>query len=396
MTHESSSPTEVRNQERQRSLNRSVARILLAFSVISAVWVVAGDRLLAAMVSDPKALVEAQVWKDIAFLLVAAVTMGWMVRHELVRYAQSRDAILSSQDMAMENERRYRMIFDQSPLPMWIYAQETRRVLAVNDAAIQQYGYSRKEWMKLSINDLRPKEELPRLEKAVKHVHGHLHYGGESWTHVKKDGSLIEVDIASDELSFQGLRARLVIARDVTAHHQAEERSYRLAYFDPLTGLHNRYGLLDYLSGVVVNATAAPFALLLLDLDHFRDVNDTLGHAAGDQVLTEVARRLRGALPEPVTMARISADIFAVVYDTHDGSDARALTERLTALVAEPIVLQDGRVLSMTACAGIVLAPEHGKDRDTLMRHAEATLHGAITEGAGTVALFRPALESIA
>jgi PAS domain S-box-containing protein len=121
-----------------------------------------------------------------------------------------------------EGEERYRQLFESHPHPMWVYDVETLRFLAVNDAAIKHYGYSREEFLSMTIKDIRPPEEVPALLRAVAHDPGQVSPRG-VWKHRKKDGTNADVEISSHDLVFAERAARLVLAVDVTQRHHAEQ-----------------------------------------------------------------------------------------------------------------------------------------------------------------------------
>ena len=126
----------------------------------------------------------------------------------------------------VESERHYRMLFDANPHPMWAYDQETLRFLAVNEAAILSYGYSREEFMALTLRDIRPEEEIARLEANIRLHRERVQHSG-TWRHRKKDGTIISVEITSHALEFSNRPARLVMAHDVTLRLDLEERLRR-------------------------------------------------------------------------------------------------------------------------------------------------------------------------
>ncbi len=119
------------------------------------------------------------------------------------------------------SERTYRKLFQNHPAPMWVYDRATRRILAVNDSAVQSYGYSREEFLDLRVDDLRPAEDMPRLMAVLRAAPDGVHRAGR-WRHRRKDGSLVEVEVDSHSLEFDGLTARLVMATDVTERARSE------------------------------------------------------------------------------------------------------------------------------------------------------------------------------
>ncbi len=139
---------------------------------------------------------------------------------------EGREAREAAEAALKESERHYRMLFDANPNPMWVYDVETLGFLAVNEAAILHYGYSREEFMALTLRDIRPEEELSRLEANIFGHHERVQRSG-TWKHRKKDGTIISVEITSHALDFSGRPARLVLAHDVTLRLDLEERLRR-------------------------------------------------------------------------------------------------------------------------------------------------------------------------
>ncbi|MDQ6733494.1 MAG: PAS domain S-box protein, partial [Nitrospirota bacterium] len=132
------------------------------------------------------------------------------------------EELTRSQQVLQESEERYRLLFERHPNPMWVYDVETLAFLAVNNAAIQYYGYSREEFLAMTIKDIRPSEDIPALIAQVKQVsHGYEACG--VWRHRKKDGTIIDVEITSHTVTFGCRPAELILPRDVTDRKRAEE-----------------------------------------------------------------------------------------------------------------------------------------------------------------------------
>lgn len=139
----------------------------------------------------------------------------------LVGTAQDITAQQQAEEARRDSEERYRMLFEFNPIPMWVYELDTLRFLAVNDAAVRHYGYSREDFLSMTIADIRPREDIPSLMQNVAAVTDGLDEAG-IWRHVKKDGSLIEVEITSHTLDFDDRKAELVLAHDVTERRKIE------------------------------------------------------------------------------------------------------------------------------------------------------------------------------
>jgi len=152
---------------------------------------------------------------------------------EAQRHAEERAH--ASESRARASEDRYRMLFDASPLPMWVFDAETLAFLAVNDAAVQHYGYSRDEFAAMTIADIRPSEDLARLREDVAGAAGPDH--GHLWQHRKKDGTIITVEVKANDFNFGGRRSRLVLANDVTLRVRLEEQVRRTQKMDAIGNL---------------------------------------------------------------------------------------------------------------------------------------------------------------
>ena len=185
-------------------------------------------------------------------------------------------------------------------------------------------------------------------------------------------------------------RGRIWYFRDITDHMLAEERAQFLAYYDALTGLPNRALLQDRLAKALAAARRQghKVAVLFLDIDRFKDVNDSLGHSVGDLLLQKIAERLKTWGREQDTVARLSGDEFVITL-THikDVPDAAVATERLMdALTAEFIV--EGQSLIIGCSVGISLFPEHGPDCETLIKNADAAMYSAKNDGRNNFRFF--------
>ena len=183
------------------------------------------------------------------------------------------------------------------------------------------------------------------------------------------------------------------VSADVTAAHHANRQLSWLAHFDALTGVANRHQLRARMAELLALPHDGPdsaFALLCIDLDHFKNVNDTLGHGAGDALLQEVARRLRANTRHSDTVARLGGDEFAVLlYPVTSVADVKLTAARLLDGLAAPCEVQGARVVTR-ASIGIVLAPEGGHDIDALLSHADVALYAVKLAGRGEYRFFTP------
>lgn len=185
-------------------------------------------------------------------------------------------------------------------------------------------------------------------------------------------------------------------ASDITASKLAERRINFLAHNDPLTGLLNRTKFTEHLKHAVARLEryGSPFALMFLDLDQFKSINDSRGHLAGDKLLAEVARRIRSTIRETDLAARLGGDEFAVLLaNSCDSKEVSSLAARLVETVGKPYEIDD-EIVSVGVSIGIALAPINGTRPDQILRNADLALYRAKAEGKNTWRLFETQMDS--
>jgi len=206
------------------------------------------------------------------------------------------------------------------------------------------------------------------------------------------DGRIISVNRQS--MSDEGW---VEIHQDITAQKRAEAELAHMARYDPLTSLANRALFAKRVGDALVRMRehGKGFSVLMLDLDRFKSVNDSLGHSVGDSLLKLVAERLRRAASEGDDVARFGGDEFAILCSTdgHRREGAAMLADRLLAIVSEPYDL-DGRRVTIGTSIGITFAPNDGADADVLIKNADLALYKAKSEGGDRYRLFEPSMEA--
>lgn len=271
------------------------------------------------------------------------------------------------------------------------------RILLANAAMEHISGYAAAELQGQPLAVLLP----PAVRDA--HAHHFQHYlqaptrrpmgmGRDLWI-ARKDGRLAPVDIALGHTDARG-GAAVAFVRDISEVRRMEAQMHFQATHDTLTGLVNRWQFGQRLEQAIVESARSgqPFALLLLDLDDFKAVNDGYGHAAGDRVLLEVARRLKGALQPGDTLARLGGDEFTVLLPSVGTvAQAEQVATRLLDALCQPYAMH-GFELDSGASLGIARYPADAQDAATLLRYADMAMYHAKQAGRALYAFYEPHL----
>ncbi|WP_263261308.1 EAL domain-containing protein [Pseudomonas sp. RIT-PI-S] len=183
------------------------------------------------------------------------------------------------------------------------------------------------------------------------------------------------------------------IYEDITQSKLAQQRIERLAYTDNLTNLGNRPAFIRSLDERFATDVETPLALMLVDIDNFKRINDSLGHQTGDKLLISLARRLRNSLSPSGTLARFASNEFAVLLDDTDPEAGQQLALQVLKTLDKPMFV-DNQLINVTASVGLACAPLHGRDPQTLMKNAGLALHKAKANGKHQVQLFTEALNA--
>jgi diguanylate cyclase (GGDEF)-like protein/PAS domain S-box-containing protein len=279
---------------------------------------------------------------------------------------------------AMEH---YRLLFASNPHPMWVHDPETLRILEVNDAAVAHYGYSREEFVSMTLPDLRPTEDVEAILRENSAANSTKLTG--PWRHRRKDGSYIQVDMASHFIEFKGRKCSFVLVQDVTDRQQLHEQLVHQAHHDLLTGLPNRLLLEDRMQQSLAQAAryGQQAAVLCLDLDRFKQINDSFGHATGDLCLQQVVSRVSARLRAVDTFARTGGDEFVIILgELANKNSALMVARSILDSINKPIEVDDFS-FDISASIGISIYPDDGTDAAQLRRSADAAMYRAKQAG---------------
>jgi len=255
-----------------------------------------------------------------------------------------------------------------------------------NQVWLNMIGYSRDELTYMNFSRLMDEEASKQLSQMFEDVYGTGKVSrGSELQFIRNDGTRINVEIsASLILDTKGKRVGIrTFIRDVTERKKAEETIRRLAYHDPLTGLPNRLLFRDRLNMAIARAKRHQqyLAVMMLDLDKFKDVNDTLGHHIGDHLLQDVAELLTELLRKGDTVARMGGDEFLLLLsEIKKIEDSTMIAQKIVDAFQIPFVIE-GNKIHITTSIGIAIYPDSSDDVDTLVKHADIAMYRAKETG---------------
>lgn len=284
---------------------------------------------------------------------------------------------------AQEAERQFRLVFDRNPAPFWLFDMVTLRFLEVNQAAVEQYGYSRQEFLAMSVLDVRPPEDWDDIRENIRRLGKGLGVPPMARAHLRKDGSSFMVVAHAAQLEFGGRSACLVLAEDVSQRLRYEsELAYRASHHAG-TGLLTVRALAERLDDGPGDYTIAHVQLRGLQM-----ITDTLGHEAGEEVLRAVAVRLGGLAARHGLLAHQPAEDFVLAI-VGQGDPSLALAA-LQAAVAEPIRGRD-TFHQLEARIGVASSPSDGELAEQVLGRAAQAAHAAREDGI-PLARFSPVM----
>lgn len=215
---------------------------------------------------------------------------------------------------------------------------------------------------------------------------------------IHSDGNRIPVEVRAREILYRGERTRVSAIVDLRDRKKAEQHIRHLAQHDPLTDLPNRAVFADRLTGVLDAARAndSAAAVLMIDLDRFKEINDVHGHLAGDQVIRATADRLKALVPASDTVSRLGGDEFAVIqHQIAFANQAADLAHRLVHALSQPIDCGNGVILRTGASIGIAVSPLHGEDSELIVSRADTALYKAKSQGRNTYCVFEEGMDAV-
>lgn len=289
------------------------------------------------------------------------------------------------------SEKKYCLLLDESSDPIFSFSAEGRYHY-VNQAFASGVGRKLEDIVGHSIWDVFPQDEADKRFAVVKWVFEH----GESKVIEvrvpRADGDRYYITTAKPIFGQPGeVSSVICISKEITERKNMEDRLARMAQYDVLTDLPNRALFSDRLQHAIAQARRdkTRLALMFVDLDQFKPINDGFGHQVGDLLLQAAAKRLQESVRESDTVGRIGGDEFVVLLPLIEAeADALRVAEKIRAAVNRPFAMPGGQTLNISSSIGIALYPDHGNDEIELVKHADAAMYRAKLQAGNRVQFF--------
>ena len=378
----------------------SALRITLIYLLLGALWIILSDQAVDLLVEDHDSYVLMQTWKGWFFVSVTAALLFLLVRSALLKLKREihEQHHLSNELMASRAIQSHMLeVLDDV---IWMLDLNSGKYLFISAAVERVYGVSRETFE--NDTELWRKSVHPEDLSLVENKHAVL--AAQGWVEleyriVRPNGDVRwlrdRTRMFNDEDSGH-VRRLIGLASDITTQRQHAEHIHRLSNYDSLTGLPNRMMLegLMYAALTAARRDGKRVGVLYMDIARLKDINDTFGHAVGDEVLRRFAARLRsGASPREI-IARLGADEFAVILpDLADGALAGIAGQRVLDALLPPFSLAVGEIKINTSI-GISLFPVDAETPELLLQHAGLALHDAKSRGNGQMSFYQPAMNT--
>ncbi|MEN9398176.1 MAG: hypothetical protein RLZ81_2706 [Pseudomonadota bacterium] len=318
-------------------------------------------------------------------------------KQNLVQVVQA-EAQLKGAVALREKERYQRALLDSFPFMVWL-KDTNSRFMAVNQAVADSYGVANPDQLvgktEFDLLDYETASRIRDEDQSVMQTRQNSVLELQRVMAPDSEPRWVEVYKAPVTDDFGAVLGTVGFIRDITERKLQQEEIRQLALYDPLTQLPNRRLFSERVNHAIALARRdqARLALVFVDLDRFKPVNDSLGHAVGDLLLRAVARRMQQCVREADTIGRVGGDEFEVLLPTIDDAEqALVVAEKIRQALNQPFELTGGYVVSISSSSGVAIYPEDGEDENTLSRAADAAMYRAKALGRDNVQCYQPGL----
>jgi diguanylate cyclase (GGDEF)-like protein/PAS domain S-box-containing protein len=292
-----------------------------------------------------------------------------------------------------ESEEKLRTLIENASDAIFIFPLSSAglpaQYIEVNQRACHLLGYSKDELLTLSPMELTPVNRLDKVPFLIQKIQqqGNITFEG---VYIAKNGHQLPFEFSASMLYLNGEKVILSIGRDITERKKSEQLLEQMAYYDSLTQLPNRRlfeeRLYDAVAEASINETL--IAVMFLDLDGFKQINDSYGHDIGDVMLKEVADRLSSCVRKGDTIARLAGDEFTVMLSNTTKEEAVSVAQRLLDVLVAPVSIEEQHV-SVTPSIGIAFYPKDGRDAKSLLKRADIAMYKAKHEGKNMYQIYK-------
>jgi diguanylate cyclase (GGDEF)-like protein/PAS domain S-box-containing protein len=324
-------------------------------------------------------------------LVLAGVLMAIVIASSLRTRKATKERNKAMEELR-SSEEKFSKLFHHSNDGIILHDLEGT-IVAANGKAVELFGYPETELLALTVTDLHPKEDLRASAEALENIARDMFVRFEIRFR-KKDGEIFSAEVSASLFSIGGRRVIQGIVRDMTERKRLEERLEYQAHHDDLTGLANRTLLTAALREAARSASGVEpgCAVLFLDLDRFKVVNDSLGHSAGDKLLVSISRRLKRCLRPGDFIARAGGDEFAIlVKDCKADVQVTVIAERIQETLERPFTVE-GQEVFISASMGIALSSGAYESPEQLLRDADIAMYRAKEKGRACYAFFEASM----
>ncbi len=288
-------------------------------------------------------------------------------------------------------------ILDRSSNEVYVFKNDDLKIVQINQSAMDNTFYTHDELILMTPLELATDFGDDLINRFLNQLRsGKQTEVNFETVHRRKDGTIYPVDITLQISRDQTPPCFVAIVQDITERKRAEDQIRRQASFDALTGLPNRTVFFDHMSLAIAGASRNNniFAVLFIDLDRFKDVNDSLGHIVGDELIKLVGDRLKSCVRSIDTVARFGGDEFTIILpEISREHDAAIISEKILERLSPPFTIE-GQNLFVGASIGITIYPNDAKDEITLLRNADMAMYRAKDEGRNTYRFFSPEMSA--
>ncbi len=377
-------------------LNKIVFRFVFVYLLFGLAWILFSDNILSSAVSDYLEFKHYSTYKGLAFVSATACLLYFLLRKTLKQQMDIEQSLKAS-------EERWKFALEGAGDGVWDWNLQTDEVFR-SARWHQIFGYGPTD-IGTTATDGRKLIHPDDLQQAIDKTQAYLNgttdsYVSEfrvlckdgSWKWVLGRGMLVSSTPDGKPLRMIGTHT------DISTHKQSEAQIFRLAHYDQVTKLPNRVLFLDRLEQDIkkANRNHQTVSVIFLDLDHFKEVNDTLGHDIGDLLLKETAQRLLSCVRDNDTVARLGGDEFTVILNNLDQqANAEIIAQKILGRIAEPFQLA-GESVYISTSIGISIYPEDGREVDVLLKNADQAMYAAKELGRNRYFYFKRSMQEAA